>query len=124
MLMRQAGFYLARDLCEGRLVHHGQIGEHLAVDLDVGALQARHECAVGHAELAHRSVDARDPQRAKLALAVAAVAVGVLPRLHHRLLGDPVDVAPAAAESLGLLDYFFVARTRRYASFYSWHVAL
>src|SRR6266446_1051746 len=119
-LMREAGFYLARDLRERRLVHHRQIGEHFAVDLDVGALEARHERAVGHAQLAHRGVDAGDPQRAELALPLAAVAVGVLPRLHHRLLGDPVDVSSAAAEALRLLDDLLVTRARRYSSLDSW----
>ena len=51
-------------LRERRLVEHREVGQHLAVDLDVGALQPGHECAVAHAELAHRGVDARDPQRA------------------------------------------------------------
>src|SRR2546426_9003445 len=56
----------------------------LAVDLDLGALEPGHEARVGHAQLAHRCVDARDPQRADDALLLPAVAVGVLPRLHHR----------------------------------------
>src|SRR5712671_1731085 len=123
-LVRQACFDLARDFCERRLVEDREIREHLAVDLDVGPLQARHEGAVGHPELAHRRVDAGDPQRAELALLLPAVAVGVLAGLHHRLLGDPVDVAAAAAESLGLLDDLLVARARRYSTFDSWHSAL
>src|SRR5437879_2015361 len=114
--MSEAGFYLARDLREGRLVHHRQVRQHLPVDLDVRALQARHEAAVGHAQLAHRSVDARDPERAERALLVAPVAVGILAGLHHRLLGDAVDVAAAAAEALCLLEDLLVARARRYAS--------
>src|SRR6185503_10909157 len=62
--------------------------------------------------------------RAERALLVAAVAVRVLPRLHQRLLGYAVDVLPAAAETLGLLEDFLVARARRYASLDSWHGAL
>ena len=56
-----------------------------------------------------------------VALLVAAVAVGVLPRLHHRLLGDAVDVLAAAAEALGLLEDLLVARARRDSTFDSWH---
>src|SRR5205085_5961485 len=78
VLMGEAGFDLACDLGEGRLIHHREIGKHLAIDLDVRLPQARHEGAVGHAELAHRGVDPRDPERAELALLLAAVAVGVL----------------------------------------------
>src|ERR1051326_3691991 len=119
----EAGFDLTGDLGERRLVHHREIGEHLAGDVDLRLLQPRHEARVGHAELAHRGVDARDPERADLALLLPAIAVGVLPRLHQRLLGDAVDVLPAAAEPLRLLEDFLVARTRRYASLDSWHGA-
>src|SRR5687767_2998271 len=119
-----ACLHLRRDLVEGRLVHHREVGQHFAVDLDVGALEARHEHAVAHAQLAHRGVDARDPQRAEGALLVAAVAVGVLPRLHYRLLGDAVDVLATAPESLGLLEDLLVARARRYSALDSWHGAL
>src|SRR6185436_12251073 len=123
-LMREACFDLARDRGERGLVAHGEVGEHLAVDVDLRLLQPRHEARVVHAELAHRGVDARDPQRADHPLLVAAVAVGVLPRLHHRLLGDAIDVAAAAAEALRLLEDLLVARARRDASFYAWHGAL
>src|SRR5262249_3065044 len=87
-------------------------------------LQARHEHRVAHAELAHRGVDARDPQRAELALLLPAVAVGVLPRLHHRFLGDTVDVLAPAAETLRLAENLLVALARRYVSLYPWHGAL
>src|SRR6185436_17974357 len=123
-LVGEAGFDLAGDLGERRLVLHRQVGEHLAVDLDVRLLEPGHERAVAHSQLAHRCVDARNPQRAHGTLLVAAVAVGVLPRLHHRLFGDAEDVAAAAAEALGLPDYFLVARARRDSTLDSWHGAL
>src|SRR5690606_29792269 len=69
-------------------------------------------------------VDARDPQRAEHPLLLAAVAIGVLPRLHHRLLGDAVDVLAAAAEPLRLLQDLLVARARRDATLDSRHGAL
>src|SRR5574341_996125 len=122
--MRQARFRLARDLVEGRLVAHREIGQHLAVDLDVRALEPGHENAVAHAELAHGGVDARDPQRADLALLDPAVAERILPRLHQRLLGYAVDVLAPAAETLGLLEDLLVARARRYPSLHPWHGAL
>src|SRR5687768_12417467 len=123
-LVGEAGLDLARDLRERGLVRHREIGQHLAVDVDVRALQPGHEARVGHAQLAHRGVDARDPQRADHALLGAAVAVGILARLHHRLLGHPVDVLPAAAEPLRLLQYLLVARARLRASLDSRHGAL
>src|SRR5205823_13465322 len=122
--MRQDGVDLAGDLGESRLVVHRQIGKHLAIDRDLRLLQPRHERAVAHAELAHRRVDARDPQRAEGAFLVPAVAVGVLARLHHRLLGYAVDILAAAAETLGLLENLLVARARRDSTLDSWHGAL
>src|SRR5947207_15246009 len=122
--MREAGLDLPRDLGERRLVHHREIGKDLAVDVDVRLAQPGHEHAVGHAEFAHRGVDARDPERSERALLLATIAVSVLPRLHHRLLGDAEDVLPAAAEPLRLLEDLLVARARRYPTLDSWHGAL
>src|SRR6185503_14030415 len=119
--VREACFDLTGDLGERGLVAYREIGQHLAVDLDVGALQARHEDAIAQAMLAHRSVDAGDPQRAEGTLLVAAIAVGILPRLHQRLLGDAVDVLAPAAKPLGLLEDLLVARARRDSTLDSWH---
>src|SRR5690606_16317364 len=76
------------------------------------------------AVLARRGVDPRDPERPEHALAGAAITVGILPRLHHRLLGDAEDVAAAAAVAFGLGEDLLVARLRDYASLDSWHVFL
>src|SRR5688572_7275682 len=122
--MAEAGFDLGGDLRESRLVRDREIGEDLAVDVDLRALEARHEARVGHAELSHCGVDARDPQRADDALLLPAVAVGVLPCLHHRLLGYAVDILPAAAEALRLLQDLLVARARYGTSLDSRHGAL
>src|SRR4051812_49918972 len=61
---------------EGLGVAHGDVSQHLAVELDAGELQAVDEGAVAHAVLARSGVDADDPQAAEVALAVAAVAGG------------------------------------------------
>src|SRR5207237_10581545 len=102
----------------------GGFGGALASVARLGGRTPCHESAVAHAERSHRSFDARDPQRAEGALLVAAIAVGVLPRLHHRLLGYAIDVLPAAAETLRLLEDFLVARARRDSTLDSWHGAL
>src|SRR5439155_7745647 len=73
--------------------------------------------------IARARVDAGDPQGAELALLVAAVAIRVLTCPHHRFLRDAVDVLAAAAETLGLLEDFLVARARRDSAFYAWHGA-
>src|SRR5919197_195348 len=63
-------------------------------------------------------------QCAKLALTWPAISIGVLSRLHQRLLRDAVDVLAAAAEALRLLEDFLVARARRDSPLYSGHGAL
>src|SRR5256885_9151565 len=102
------GLRLVCELRESGLVDHGQVREHLAIDFDRSLLQTVHESRVRHAVLAYSRVDARDPECAKLTFALLAVTVGILPRLHHRFLGDVEDVAATAAESLGLSDDFLV----------------
>src|SRR5262249_32660996 len=66
-------------------------------------------------------VDARDPQRAELALFRAAVAVGVLTRLHHRLLGDAIDGVAPAPITLGLRQDLLVPRLGGHSTLDSWH---
>src|SRR6266581_3655200 len=121
VLRAEFGLCLARELRESGFVNHGQVREHLAIDFDRSLLQTVHESRVCHAVLAHGRVDARDPESAKLALALLAVTVGILPRLHHRFLGDVENIAATAAESLGLSDDFLVLGARGYAAFDSWH---
>ena len=86
---------------EARGVLDGEIGQHLAVDLDPGLVQAVDKSSVGEPVLAHRRVDALDPERAERALLTLAVEVLVLQRLLDRLLGDPDRVLAPAAVALG-----------------------
>src|SRR6266478_9640067 len=73
---------------EGLGLPDREIGQHFAVDLDAGALEAVDKSAVGQPVLAHRGVDALDPQPAEGALLALAVAIGILHGLLDRLLGD------------------------------------
>src|SRR5215211_5104838 len=85
-------------------VADGDVGEHLAVELDAGLAQAVHELAVAHALAASGGVDTHDPEAAKVALAVAAVAVGIGVRLEQRLLSPLVARVRLAAIALGALE--------------------
>src|SRR3954463_14018548 len=89
---------------EGLGVADGDVGEHLAVELDLGQAQPVHQLAVAHALLAGGGVDALDPQAAELALAVLAVAVRVRAGLEQLLLGPLVTRVLLAAVSLGPLE--------------------
>src|SRR6202020_2481583 len=71
---------------------------------DSGQREAVHELRVAHPVLARGGVDARDPQPAVVALAVAPIAVGVGVRLDQRLLGALVVRVRLAAEALRQLE--------------------
>src|SRR5581483_8022652 len=89
---------------EGARIGHGQVGEDLAVDVDLGRLQPGHEAGVGHVVLPAGGVDAHDPQPAELALADPAVAVGVDAGVHDLLVGRLEAAAAVAAVPLGRLE--------------------
>src|SRR4051812_47318206 len=89
---------------EGLGVAHGDVGQHLAVELDPGQLQAVDERAVAHAVLPRGGVDAGDPEAAEVALAVAPVAVRVSVRLHEGFLRPLVGGVGLPAEALGPLE--------------------
>src|ERR1700688_2034186 len=100
-LRRQRSLGLFGDRLERRRFGDGEIRQHLAVDRDARLGQAVDEDAVGHADRAHRGVDALDPQRAEGALLALAVAEGILPGLLDRGLGGADGVLAAAAGNLG-----------------------
>src|SRR6478609_4232731 len=82
----------------------GEVGEDLAIDLDLGELQPVDEAAVAGAVLAARRVDALDPQLAEVALARPAIPVRVLQRVHDLLVGGAVGPALVAVVALGPLE--------------------
>ena len=69
----QLGLDLLHDARKSGLVVHGDVRQHLAVDLDAGLADAVGELAVRQAALTGGCVDTRDPQRTELTLASAVV---------------------------------------------------
>src|SRR5712691_1323552 len=114
---RERGLGLLDDRLEGGRLADGEIGQHLAVDRDPGLGDAGDEPAVGQAEIAHRRVEALDPQRPEGALAPLAVAERVLVGLLHRLLGDPDGVLAPAVIALGGFEDLLVLGVRGDAPF-------
>src|SRR5262249_9658429 len=102
-------------------VLHRQVGQDLAVDLDPGLAETVDKSAVGEAVLAHRGVDALDPEGAEGALLALAVAVGVLHRLLDRLLGDPDRVLAPAVVALGGFQHLLVLGMGGDAALYACH---
>src|SRR6185312_15706508 len=81
-----------------------EVGQDLPVDLDLGQAKTLDETVVGEAVGPGARVDARDPQLAEVALAVTAVAVRVLHRVQHLLLGLAVQARALTAVSAGGLQ--------------------
>jgi hypothetical protein len=98
-----------------------EVGEDLPVQGDVGLLEPRDEARVGRPVLAGGGVDPGDPEPAELALAGAAVAVGVLEALLDGVLGNGVDVATAAPVTFRLLQELAATATGSHEVFCSGH---
>jgi hypothetical protein len=91
------------------LVANGDVGQDLAVELDVRGLEALDEAAVGDARVAAGRVEADDPQAAEFGLLLAAVAVSVLPGVLDRFLSVAEQLRFAALVALGVLQHFLAA---------------
>src|SRR4051794_29641155 len=89
---------------EGGGVADGEVGEHLAVDLDVGQLQPVDQPRVAHAVLPGSGVDALDPELAEVALAGSPVPERVVPGVHELLVGGAEAAALVAVVALRLLE--------------------
>src|SRR4029453_18444386 len=79
--LRGLGLRQCGQVAERLRVLHGELGEDLAVDFHAGDLEPVDQATVRDAVLARGRVDARDPELAELALALLAIAIGVLPTL-------------------------------------------
>jgi hypothetical protein len=95
-------------LAKCRTIMNGQVGKHFAVNLHTRLFQAMNELAIIEAILARRCIDAADPQGAEIALAVAAVAVGIKERFEHRLICPPKEQMFGANLALGKFQNFLM----------------
>lgn len=107
-------FHLVNDGLEGSGVVEGEVGEHLAVDLDTSLMDEAHELAVGEILHAGSGVDTLNPESAEVALLVLAVAVGVGKTLFPGVLGYGPHIAAATEVSAGEFEDFLSASSRSY----------
>ena len=94
-LRLQASLGDLHQLGKGGLVLGGDVGEHLAVNLDLGRFKALDKSAVGDFIRSAGSVDPHIPQGAEFTLLITAVAVGILPTVIQRILGVAVKFTAA-----------------------------
>src|SRR5262245_48175679 len=99
----------------------GDLGERLAVQLDVGPVQAGDQLAVAQAAHPAGGVDADDPEAAELALARLAVAVRVDAGPDQGDNGLAVQVVPAQAKAFGQFAEAFAGSEDRLAAARSYH---
>lgn len=112
---------LSEDGVESLVVGNRQIGKHLAVQVDVGGLQAFHKAGIGQTALTHGSGNTSDPETAELALASLAVTVFILPSLVNGVLGVAEEFAAETAETLGTQEDALTALTRGRSISGTWH---
>src|SRR3954454_23628955 len=85
------------------------VGEHLAVHVDLGLLEAVDQLRVAHALLSGGGVDPGDPQPPEVPLAIAPVTVRIGIRAHDLLLREPVARVLAAEVALGAPEDLLLA---------------
>lgn len=86
------------------------VGQDLAVKLDPGFLQPADKLRIRHAMQTRRGVDPLNPQSAKVAFLVAAVAIGILQRLFDPLQCRTEAIARTPAIALGQIQNLFMPR--------------
>src|SRR5580693_6167261 len=98
-----------------------ELGEDLAIDFDTGLGEAIDEARIGKALLAHRRVQALNPQGTKNPLLGAPVARRILHRAIDRRLRRPDRVLAAAIKALGGPQCFLVLGVRGNPAFHACH---
>ena len=96
-------------LRETGAVLHGDVGQHLAVDGDIGLLQTGNEAAVRQPVLAAGRIDAGDPQLAELPGARTAIPIRIIQRVQTSFAGFLPQAMARSALTLGKLQNSVVA---------------
>jgi hypothetical protein len=104
---------------EAFTISDGEIGQHLAVDLDPAELEAVDELTVGEPVDAGGRVDSDVPKPPHVAFLLATVGVGVVEGMEKRLVRLPVKPVPPAAVSGGLRQHLLMPTMSGNASLYS-----
>src|SRR5580704_3641179 len=100
---------------------HSHVGQDLPVQLNATHFQSMNQLAIGDAIVASGGADPLNPQCAVIALAHAAVTVGVPQRAVHRFFSRPIKFSLGEEKSFGVLQQFLAPRTAFCSTFNSRH---
>src|SRR5713101_717404 len=107
---------------KGTAVAHGQVSQHLAVDLHSGLAKAVHKLVVGQPRLPRGGIDASDPELPHLTFAAPPVAVGVCESMQHRLVRGTEQQLLRKPKPLDPIEDRFVPAVSRDAALDSCHL--
>ena len=96
---------------------HSEFGQHFAVNSSAVVLEAGHELGIGEAFGASGVVDAGNPERAQVAFAVAAIAVGIAQGFDDALFGEAEAAGAVMLHAFGSVQNFLVFGPSGHATF-------
>jgi hypothetical protein len=91
------------DLAENGMISDGQIGEDLAINLDIGHAEGMHQTAIIQAMNASSGIDADNPQSAHIPLAIATISIGESHRAHHGFMSAAEEAMACSIKGFRLL---------------------
>jgi hypothetical protein len=86
--LRQLGLSQISQPAERSAIPCGDVGQHLAIHLNVGLLQPVDKTTIAQAVQARCGVNAGDPKAAEIAFAVASIAKRIKEGFQHRFIGS------------------------------------
>ena len=99
-------FHLFHDSLESLGIVHGEVGEHLTVDLDTGLVDQAHELGIGEILETSSCIDTLDPESAEVALFLLTVTISVSQTLLPGVLGYCPYIAAASIVTAGEFEDF------------------
>src|ERR1041385_4351104 len=93
---------------------HGQVGQHLTVEIDTCFLKLTHEFRVRHIVLPYTGIDTRNPERAIVALLGFAITISISETFFDSIFSYCPHILFTAEESFGRLEHAFASFSRGY----------
>src|SRR5262249_55901934 len=118
------GFGGLGELRERRRIHHRQLRQHLAIQMDSGLLERGDEPRVRQPRRPAGGVDPDDPEAPRLALFLLAAAVRESSRAQDGLGGWPVQLAASAEIPFRLFEDLLAPTACLGAALGPWHASL